>query len=101
MIVAARDALDEHIVESLDCWAVGHAQARVVVEEAAGPRSSQLPQFPLEGVIGPGMMDRLVLGQPVQAEEASRTRARSKLTGLSHTICSKVAVSSKPACSSP
>jgi hypothetical protein len=32
--------------------------------------------------------------------KGSRTRARSKLTGLSHTICSKVAVSSKPACSS-
>ena len=31
--------------------------------------------------------------------KSSRTRARSKLTG-SHTICSKVAVSSKPACSS-
>jgi hypothetical protein len=31
--------------------------------------------------------------------KSSRTRARSKLTG-SHTICSKVAASSKPACSS-
>jgi hypothetical protein len=47
--------------------------------------------------------DVLLLGQPVQAEEladAGAIRARSKLTGLSHTICSKVAVSSKPACSS-
>ena len=41
------------------------------------------------------------MGQPVQAElleDAGAIRARSKLTGLSHTICSKEAVSSKAAC---
>jgi hypothetical protein len=115
-------ALDEHIVEI----------ARLLGGELP-------PQFPLEGVIGPGLMERLQeLGDGDAADavagaagtvpdgageeglpradgtaeddfscwasqcrlKSSRTRARSKLTGLSHTICSKVAVSSKPACSS-
>src|SRR6266404_5691177 len=64
-------ALDEHIVEIARLMGGELAQAEVVEEEQV--RREPAPQFPIEGVIGPG---------------------------LSHTICSKVAVSSKAACSS-
>src|SRR5467141_2806174 len=50
-------ALDEHIVEIARLLGGGLAQAEVVEEEQV--RLEPAPQFPLEGVIGPGLMERL------------------------------------------
>jgi hypothetical protein len=49
--------LDEHIVEIARLLGGEPAQAEVVEEEQV--RREPAPQFPLEGVIGPGLMERL------------------------------------------
>jgi hypothetical protein len=50
-------ALDAHIVEIARLPGGELAQAEVV--EEAQVRRELAPQFPLEGVIGPGLMERL------------------------------------------
>ena len=50
-------ALDEHIVEIARPLGRELAQAEVVEEEQV--RREPAPQFPIEGVIGPGLMERL------------------------------------------
>src|SRR5260370_383392 len=127
-------ALDEHIVEI----AAGELAQAEVVEEAQ-VRREPAPQFPLEGIIGPGLMERLqelgdgdaadavagaagtepegageeglphadvtaeddllLLGQPVQPEELADAGAIEADRAVPHDR-SKVAVSSKAACSS-
>ncbi len=49
--------LDEHIIEIARLLGGELAQAEVVEEEQV--RREPAPQFPLEGVIGPGLMERL------------------------------------------
>lgn len=50
-------ALDEHIVGITRLLGGELAQAEVVEEQQV--RREPAPQFPLEGVIGPGLMERL------------------------------------------
>ena len=75
-------ALDEHIVEIARMLGGELAQAEVVEEEQV--RREPAPQFPLEGVIGPGLMERLQeLGDgdaadAVAARQALCPRARAR-----------------------
>ena len=57
MIVAAPMALGEHIVEIARLLGGELVQAEVVEEEQV--RRERAPQFPLEGVVGPGLRERL------------------------------------------
>ena len=82
-------ALDEHIVEIARLLGGELAQAEVVEEEQV--RREPAPQarkvFPTP--TGPQKMTFSCWASQCRLK-SSRTRARSKLTGLSHKICSKV-----------